>query len=334
MQKKPIEGVVPILVTPFDEQGRIDRGSLENLIAFNIDAGVHGIGVALGSEVFKFTEAERVAVARLVVETVRGRVPVVVNTGAAGTDLAVHHSREAAPAGADALMVMPPTFMPVGPEEILDYYRAIAAAVDIPIILQDVPQAPIPPGLARRIADSCPTVTHIKVETLPVSGKVAEMVAAAGDALTVFGGAGGSYFIEEMRRGARGTMPFCSQPAEFVRVWELFQAGDARGARALFDGTIMAVNRLAAQSGDLFYHVHKQLLVRRGVIATALVRGPTTLPDAVTQGEIDELLADLHPAAGRDAPPRAAGAHEVTASIRIDGDDAVGRMRRSRSLRI
>lgn len=305
MHKNPIEGVVPILVTPFDEEGRIDEDSLESLIAFNVGAGVHGIGVALGSEVFKFTEAERALVARRVVRAVAGRVPVVMNTGAAGTDLAVHYGREAEAAGADALMVLPPAFMPVTAAEILDYYRAVDAAVSIPIILQDVPQAPIPPGLAHRIADACANVTHIKVETLPVTTKVAEMADAAGDALTVFGGAGGSYFIEEMRRGARGTMPFCSQPAEFVRVWELFESGDARGARTLFDGTIMAVNRLAAQGGDLFYHVHKQLLVRRGVIRTATVRGPTTPPDPVTQSEIDELLADLLSA--ESEAPRAAG---------------------------
>ena len=47
------------------------------------------------------------------------------------------------------------------------------------------------------------------------------MVDATKDVLTIFGGAGGSYFIEEMRRGAKGTMPFCSQPKEFVEVWNL-----------------------------------------------------------------------------------------------------------------
>ena len=72
-----------------------------------------------------------------------------------------------------------------------------------------------------------------------------------------------------MRRGAQGTMPFCSQPAAFVEIWNRFRAGDEAGARAVFDATIMAVNRLGAQGGDLFYHVHKQLLVRLGVIRSA-----------------------------------------------------------------
>ena len=293
MTAKTIEGVVPILVTPFDDAGRIDEDSLCSLIDFNIAAGVHGLGVALGSEIFKFSEAERDLVARTVVRHVAGRVPVVINSGASGTDLAVQYSCAAEAAGADALMVIPPHFMPASSEEIAHYYRTIDASVGIPIILQDIPQAPVPPGLALRLARDCRNVSYIKVETLPITTKVADMVTAVGGALTIFGGAGGSYFIEEMRRGAKGTMPFCSQPAAFVETWNRFRAGDEKEARKIFDASIMAVNRLGAQGGDLFYHLHKQLLVRLGVIRTAFVRSPTITVDPVSQREIDELIEQL-----------------------------------------
>jgi 4-hydroxy-tetrahydrodipicolinate synthase len=288
-----LQGVVPILVTPFDVNGRIDEDSLRRLVDFNIDSGVHGLGVALGSEIFKFNEAERDLVARVVVDQVRGRVPVVINSGASGTDLAVQYSRAAEAAGADALMVIPPHFMPASAEEIAHYYKTIDANVGIPIILQDIPQAPISPGLALRLANECRNVSYVKVETLPITTKVYDMAIAAGDALTVFGGAGGSYFIEEMRRGAKGTMPFCSQPAAFVETWNRFQNGDEAGARRVFDATIMAVNRLGAQGGDIFYHLHKQLLVRLGVIRTAVVRSPTLEPDSISQREIDALIDQL-----------------------------------------
>jgi 4-hydroxy-tetrahydrodipicolinate synthase len=79
--------------------------------------------------------------------------------------------------------------MPAGPDEVLDYYRRISKSVGIPIFLQDVPQAPISPGLALRIARDCAHARYIKVETLPVTAKIADMAAAAGDALTIFGGA-------------------------------------------------------------------------------------------------------------------------------------------------
>ena len=292
-----LHGVVTILVTPFHDDGRIDEESLANLVAFNISAGVHGIGVALGSEIFKFNEAERAQVTRCVITAARKRVPVVINSGAAGTDLAVHYSKAAEVEGADALMVIPPSFMPASADEIFDYYVAIDRAVGIPIILQDVPQGPVPPGLALRIADVCRNVKYIKVETQPVTGKVAAMAAVASNKLTIFGGAGGSYFIEELRRGALGTMPFCSQPADFVAVWDAFRAGDEAAARARFDCTIMAINRLGNQGGDIFYGMHKQLLVRLGVIRNALVRSPTTAIDPITQGEIDALLSEIVPKA-------------------------------------
>ena len=295
MPGQKLTGVVPILVTPFDAKGRIDEESLARLVDFNIDAGVHGVGVAIGSEVFKFNEAERAQITRCVVDAVRKRVPVVINTGAAGTDLAVYYSRAAEAAGADAIMVIPPSFMPAGPAEILDYYAAIDAAVSIPIFMQDVPQAPISPALARRIAENCENARYIKVETLPVTPKVGEMVAAAGDILTIFGGAGGTYFIEELRRGSLGTMPFCSQPEAFVKVWELCQNGNEGEARAVFDAQIMPVNRMGAQGGDLFYHLHKQLLVHQGIIANATVRSPTMLVDRTTQREIDALIGEIFP---------------------------------------
>lgn len=289
-----MQGVFPILVTPFDEQGRIDEESLRRLVDFNINAGVHGLGVALGSEIFKFSESERDLVTQIVVSQVRQRVPVVINTGAPGTDLAVQYSRRAEELGADALMIIPPAFMPAGPMEVLEYYRAISDAVTIPIFLQDVPAAPISTALARQIAENCQYVRYIKVETVPVTTKVAEMVAKAGDQLTVFGGAGGGYFIEELRRGSMGTMPFCSQPEAFVQVWKLIQNGDEDAARVLFDQVIAPINRIAAQGAGIFYHVHKELLRQRGIIATAKVRSPAPPVDEVTQRELQDLISDLY----------------------------------------
>jgi 4-hydroxy-tetrahydrodipicolinate synthase len=290
-----MQGVFPILITPFDEQGRIDEDSLRSLIDFNINAGVHGLGVALGSEIFKLSEAERDAVTSIVVSQVRQRVPVVINTGAPGTDLAVQYSCRAEELGADAVMVIPPSFMPVGPKETVEYNKAISDAVRIPIFLQDVASAPISAGLARQIAEQCEYVRYIKVETLPITSKVADMVATAGDQLTVFGGAGGGFFIEEMRRGSMGTMPFCSQPEAFVQVWKLVQDGDEHTARMVFDQLITPINRIASQGSGIFYHVHKELLRQRGVIATNKVRSPAPPVDELTRRELQELIHDLYP---------------------------------------
>jgi 4-hydroxy-tetrahydrodipicolinate synthase len=289
-----MQGIFPILITPFDENSQIDEDSLRRLVEFNIEAGVHGLGVALGSEIFKLSEAERDHVTRIVVDQAKGRVPVVINTGAAGTDLAMAYSQTAERNGADALMIMPPAFMPVGPDEVLDYFQTISNKVNIPIFIQDTPTAPVSAALARHIAETCERVRYIKVESLPVTAKVAGMVEQAGDRLTVFGGAGGSYFIEELRRGSLGTMPFCTQPEAFVGVWNLYQRGDEGAARELFDRVIMPVNRIAAQGSGIFYYVHKEILRRRGIIQTAKVRSPAPPVDELTRRELDQIIETLY----------------------------------------
>lgn len=295
MSSGTMQGVFTILITPFDEVGRVDEESLRRLVEFNVTAGVHGIGVALGSEIFKLTEAERDQVTRIVVDQVRKRVPVVINSGAPGTELARFYSQAAEQNGADALMITPPSFMPASAAEILDYYRTISNAVNIPIFIQDTPTASVSAPLALKIAEECEWVRYIKVESSPLTDKVAQMVSTAGDKLVVFGGAGGGYFIEELRRGSLGTMPFCSQPESFVAVWDLVRAGDERAARELFDRVIAPVNRIAAQGMGIFYHVHKELLRQRGIIRTAKVRSPAPPVDALTQRELQEIIDDLYP---------------------------------------
>ena len=295
MPAETMRGVFPILITPFDEDAQIDEESLRRLIEFNLESGVHGVGVALGSEVFKLSESERDHVTRIVVDQVKGRVPVVINTGAAGTDMAVFYSRTAEQNGADALMIMPPAFMPTGPDEVRDYFRTISRAVGIPIFIQDTSSAPVSAGLARQIAEECDRVRYIKVESLPVTAKVADMTQKAGDVLTVFGGAGGNYFIEEMRRGSQGTMPFCTQPEAFVEVWNLFQGGEEQAAREVFDRKIVPINRIGGQGAGLFYYVHKDLLRRRGVIRTAKVRSPAPAVDELTQRELAQVIEALYP---------------------------------------
>src|ERR687886_2120593 len=107
-----MRGIFPILVTPFDEQERIDEDSLRGEVDFVIDAGVHGVGLALGSEILKLTEPEREQLIRVVVDQVRGRVPVVVNTGAQASLTAALFSRQAEDLGASAAVCLPPARPP------------------------------------------------------------------------------------------------------------------------------------------------------------------------------------------------------------------------------
>jgi dihydrodipicolinate synthase/N-acetylneuraminate lyase len=286
-----MRGIVPILVTPFDERERVDEDDLRGEVDFAIGAGVHGLGIALGSEIGKLTEPERARVITVVVEQTRGRVPVVVNTGAQATLLAELYSRQAEELGAAAVMCLPPA--PASASETCSYFTAISDAVRVPVVIQDTQATPVPAPLMRRIAEESERVRYAKVESPPQPTQVQAAVRASRGLFEVFGGAGGTYLPEELRRGAVGTMPWPSQPEAFVRIWELWQAGDERAAAELHEREIAPLARLATAGVRLGHTVHKEVLRRRGVIKRAAVRAPSDPLDEITVRELDEVLDRL-----------------------------------------
>jgi dihydrodipicolinate synthase/N-acetylneuraminate lyase len=268
--------------------------------AYEIAAGVHGLGLAMGSEVFRLTEGERARVTRIIVEQAHGRVPVVINTSGAGTEVAVAASVDAEACGADAVMLTPPIPMgmggPAGPAGILEYFCRVSEAIHIPIFMQSQENQPVSAVLAHQIAEGCLQVRYIKEEVRPTPARIADLRREAGDALIVFGGAGGGYLIEEFQMGSAGTMPGCSQPEAFVALWRYLERGEFDGARAIHD-RIQRLGRVSGLMRDGFFHVHKELLRQRGIIRTAVVRGPVApFPEdpwvrGQVQGAIDDYLA-------------------------------------------
>jgi 4-hydroxy-tetrahydrodipicolinate synthase len=289
MPGETLRGVYPILAMPFDVAGEIDVEVLQREVEYLVAAGVDGVGIALASEVPMLSEAERDLALQVVVGQVRGRVKVVMNTSALGTDLAVSYSRRAEELGADALMVLPP--LAPAPETV-DYYSRIAQATTLPIFIQDVPTAPVPPGLAVQITTKTPHAWYLKAETPPTPPRVTEVLALAGERVTVFGGAGGAFLIEELRRGSVGTMPGSTIPEVFVQVWQLAQAGrldEAESVFALYAGLL----RLLAQGTGISFYLTKEVLRLRGVFTSTSVRRPAVEPDALAYQEIRRQVEAL-----------------------------------------
>lgn len=288
---RQVRGVVPILLTPFDQFGRIDTESLSRVVEFNIQAGVHGVGIAIGSEIFRLSEDERDLTLTTVVEQVGGRIPVIMNSGAPGTDLAIHYCKRAQEHGADMVMVLPPSTIQSMPdsEGVRRYYRDIARSIEIPVMIQDAGPTPVPPALVAEIAEESESVTACKTETPPTPARIASTVKAVRGNINVLGGGGGNFLIEELQRGSVGTMPFCSMPAEFVEIWNQFHAGNIAEAKRVFYERILPVNRLAGANLNSAYAVHKEILKRRGLIESAHVREPATPLDGPTLKELDAV---------------------------------------------
>ncbi len=152
MTDRTMHGIFPILATPFDAAGRVNVEDVESEVEWLIENGVSGIGIAIASEIYKLDGDDRDLLLTTVVRQAAGRVKIVMNTGADGTDVGIARARRARDLGADALMVWPPSFIPVPAEEVVEYFRRIAESVGIPIFQQDQAGAPIPPALAVRLA--------------------------------------------------------------------------------------------------------------------------------------------------------------------------------------
>ena len=133
-------GIFTPILTPLNARGAPDLDSLARLLEYQLDAGVHGIW-ALGTtgEFAALTAEERAAVLRTVVETVRGRVPVVAIISDAGTRLAIARGRAALEAGCDAVAATPPYYYPCSQDELIGHYAAISQADDLPLCIYNIP---------------------------------------------------------------------------------------------------------------------------------------------------------------------------------------------------
>ncbi len=295
MTDRTMHGIFPILATPFDADGRINVEDVEREVEWLIENGVSGIGIAIASEIYKLDGDDRDLLLTTVVRQAAGRVKIVMNTGADGTDVGIARARRAQDLGADALMVWPPSFIPVPAEEVVEYFRRIAESVGIPIFQQDQAGAPIPPALAVRLARAHENLCYAKVETPPTVPRVAEAAALRGDSgLILFGGAGGVFLLEEARRGSVGSMPGAALPDVFVRAWETWHSGPEHEAKAEAGfRRYAALLRTMGQGQGIGTWLVKHTLARRGVIRSAYPRHPARRPDDATLRELDRLLDDL-----------------------------------------
>jgi 4-hydroxy-tetrahydrodipicolinate synthase len=289
---KELTGVIPITATPFDSEGRVDEDSIVSLVEFEARCGVHGLNVlGIMGEFHKLTELERRRVAEVFIKSAAGRFPIVVGTSHAGTGACIELSQAAEAAGAAALMVAPPPGLK-GDGAILAHYRAVAAAVSVPIVVQDEPVTTgviMSPDLLAHIAQVLPACRYVKLEEPPTPTKITALRRLpGGDRLRIFGGMNGMFFFEELSRGAVGIMTGVAVPDVLVRVYDLFRAGDVAGAAAMYDRYASYI-RYEGQQG-IGLALRKEVLRLRGAIRSSYVRPPGPTLDDVTRAELRAIL--------------------------------------------
>lgn len=286
-----LAGVIPIPVTTFDEDGHLDLEGMRSQVAFCLDAGCDGLlypGVV--SEFYTLTDGERRTAVETVIDAAAGRVPVAVGVTGASTHTTVYFTQHAADIGASAVMTMLPYvqhFFGPGSDFVTGHFAAVADAGS-PVILQNARVGfTLGVDAIARIVDQVPGIRYVKEESNPPTHGIGQVVDRLGGRLDgVFGGIGGVHLVNELDRGAVGTMPSPAFVDRIVRAHRLYREHGPEAAQRDLDpmGTLFV--------REILYNVvfHKEVLRRRGVIKATTTRIATPKLDAVDLADLNRLL--------------------------------------------
>lgn len=287
-------GVFVIAVTPFNDTGGIDEVSIDRAVEFYLESGVSGMTIlGMMGESHKLSMDESRKVMARYLDRVNGRVPVVVGVSAPGNDPLLQLAREAMDAGAAGVMVAPVTTVRTE-EQIFGYFKSVLDNLDAPVVLQDYPfttNVNFSVPTLQRIFEAYPQVVVLKHEDWPGLTKLSRLRASGGRRVSILVGNSGLYLPQEMHRGADGAMTGFAYPDMLVQVVDHFRRGEAEAGEDLFD-IYLPLLRHEAQPG-VGLALRKEVLRRRGAIASARVRAPGPILAADDQAELDRLLARL-----------------------------------------
>ena len=284
--KPAMRGVFPVVPTIFDAAGGLDHAGQRRVIDFMIDAGSQGLCILANfSEQFALSDEEREQLMHLALDHVAGRVPVIVTTTHFASDLCAERSRRAQAEGAAMVMLMPPyhgATIRVPEAAIIDFFRRVSDAIDIPIMIQDAPVAgtPLSAALLARLARDIAQVAYFKIESAQAAAKLRDLIALGGDHVAgPWDGEEGITLLADLDAGATGTMTGGGYPDGIRQITDAYFAGRRDAARDAYRRWLPLINQENRQCGLL---ACKALMREGGVIACDAPRHP---------------LPALHPAA-------------------------------------
>lgn len=298
-----LHGVLPVLQTPFTENGQIDRETLAREIDWSFQVGADGVVIAMVSEILRLGDQGRKELATIVSELVQRRGFVVISVGAETTADAVKFAEHAAGLGATAVMAIPPVATSLGSAATQDYFAAIADSISIPLVVQDASSyvgAAIDLGVYHGLLERFgPDRIFFKPEAKPLGPNLSRLRDSTGGTARIFEGSGGINLVDCYRRGIVGTMPAVDLLDGIVALWKALQAKDEDRIYRLAM-PICSIVALQLQAGlDGFLAIEKYLLKKRGLFKNTLQRQPVGWQmDAETEAEVDRLFDRLLNAIG------------------------------------
>jgi 2-keto-3-deoxy-L-arabinonate dehydratase len=289
----PLSGVVPVVPTIFRDDETVDLDGTARVADYLVDVGVDGLCLLANySEQFSLTDAERDMIAGVLLERVAGRLPVIVTTSHYSARVAAARSRAAQDMGASMVMLMPPFFgatLTVAGAAVIGYFKRVADAIDIPIMVQDAPLSatPLPVSLLIDLVRQVPQVQYAKIEVPQAADKLHALVSALPGTLPgPFDGEESVTLIPDLDAGAKGTMPSSMVPAELGQIVRGYLSGDRPSAVRAWEDLLPLIHFENRQCG---LRAQKILLAEGGIIASERTRAPLGPVSARTRRGLIEL---------------------------------------------
>jgi 2-keto-3-deoxy-L-arabinonate dehydratase len=293
------KGVFPVVPTTFDDQGDLDLHSQKRCIDFMIDAGSNGLCILANfSEQFVLSDGEREILIRLALEHVAGRVPVIVTTSHFSSKVCAERSRRAQAAGAAMVMVMPPyhgATIRVPEPGILDFFRVVSDALEIPIMIQDAPVSgtALPAPFLVLMAKAIPNVSYFKIEVPQATAKLRQIIELGGSAIEgPWDGEEGITLFPDLEAGATGSMTGGGYPDGIRLIFDAYQKGRRDEAAAEYQRWLPLINYENRQCGLL---AAKILMKEGGVIASDAARHPILPVHPATRAGLVDVARSLDP---------------------------------------
>ncbi|GFZ66627.1 4-hydroxy-tetrahydrodipicolinate synthase [Pseudomonas amygdali pv. eriobotryae] len=283
-------GIIPALVTPFTADQQIDEQALRNLIENLLNAGVHGLFVlGTNGEFFTLSESEKLKIARITVEAVAGRVPVVVGTGAFATHEVIEMNKKMIDVGADALSIITPYFNAISQSELIKHYTAIADASELPLMMYNIPAKT---GMSIGIGAVATLSPHPQIKGIKDSAgnfdALVQMMQYRSDDFAVFAGTD-SLIYRNLLAGGDGAIAATANavPEVVMSIWNNFQSGNHEAARAAQEALRPLRDAFALGTMPVVLKTATQLLN----VPVGPCRAPVQPLDAAALEKLQNLLA-------------------------------------------
>ncbi|MSR64283.1 MAG: dihydrodipicolinate synthase family protein [Verrucomicrobiae bacterium] len=290
--KIKIDGIVPVIPTPFTAREEIHEDDLRRLVEFAIATHASCICLpAYGSEFYKMSEAERHRVVQIAVKQSRGRIPVLAQSNHPSAKLSAEIAKKNEALGADVISFALPRQFAIPETDMVRYAERICRAVKTPVLIQDFNPGggTVGANFCKELQARCSNFLYIKLEEPLMGPKVRAIRKATKDKLGVLEGWGGLYMTELYDFGICGLMPGTGLGDLLHAVWVALKEGRRSDAFDTFE-KVMPLISFSLQSLELYHHVEKRLLKARGAMTSTRVRDAQWTPFREALEYTDELI--------------------------------------------